>query len=155
MRRAVPIVVYTDGSYRWKLQCGGWAAVIIHEGEIQEISGAEMHSSNNRMELMGPIKALQSIAAGANVYVFTDSQYVKKGVSIWMYGWKRRNWLTFEQKPVLNMDLWQLLDIEQSRHMVSWHWVRGHDGDLYNERCDQLAKEAANAHYQLVSKKAV
>lgn len=139
-------MVYTDGSYMHRpSRAGGWAALIVFQGHVTELSGSEGNTTNNRMEMMGAIKALQSIATGAHVYVFTDSQYLKKGISLWISAWKRRNWMTLGNLPIANQDLWKILDAENDRHMVSWHWVRGHDGDAYNERCDKLASEAANS----------
>lgn len=149
-RTANPIVVHTDGS------ClanpggnGGWAAVIIRGDDIVELSGSVEVTTNNRMEMLAAIRALQSLPSGSNVYLFTDSQYLQKGIMYWMPSWKKRGWLNLQNKPVVNKDLWLLLDVENNRHIVSWHWVRGHDGAIHNERCDKLAYEAATSCTQL------
>jgi ribonuclease HI len=114
-----------------------------------ELCGSVAVSTNNRMELLAVIMALKSLDAGSNVYLFTDSQYVQKGIQFWVPAWKRKGWMNSQKKPVVNRDLWEMLDAENGRHMVSWHWVRGHDGDKYNERCDVLARTAAHQCNQL------
>lgn len=139
-----PIVIYTDGScLKNPGGRGGWAAIIVEKGIAKELSGHDPSTTNNRMELMAVIKALQSLPTGSSVYVFTDSQYVKRGILYWVQGWKRRNWKTQQNQEVMNRDLWELLDTENDRHMVSWHWVKGHQEDKYNQRCDELAGQAA------------
>lgn len=139
-----PVVVHTDGSCLSNPGgVGGWAAVITQDGESTEIWGNEKVTTNNRMEMLAVIRALQFLPSGSNVYVFTDSQYVQKGITHWVPSWKRKNWLSVRNKPVANKDLWVELDKQNNRHMISWHWVRGHDGDAHNERVDKLAYQAA------------
>jgi ribonuclease HI len=142
----ITAVCYTDGS--WKkmpggVSHGGWAArVIFSNGTISELHGGVKNTTNNRMELLAVIKALQFLPDGCNAYVYTDSRYVQKGILYWIASWKKRDWINMQNKPVANQDLWKLMDQETRRHLVSWHWVRGHDGDKHNERCDRLAYEA-------------
>ena len=102
------------------------------------------------MELLAAIKGLQSIANRSIVNVFTDSQYVKQGISSWIHAWKRREWKTLQGKPIANKDLWVMLDEQAERHIVSWHWLHGHDGDAFNERCDVLAREAAECRWMQI-----
>lgn len=149
-KTTTPIVVHTDGSCLANPGgAGGWAAVIIQGEDVTELWGRDASTTNNRMEMMAAIRALQFLPTGSNVYVFTDSQYVQKGIMLWVPSWKRKNWMNSQNKPVVNKDLWLLLDKENKRHMVSWHWVRGHDGAIHNERCDKLAYEAAVSCNQL------
>jgi ribonuclease HI len=122
---------------------GGWAAIIRHpDGREQEISGAEMASTNNRMELTAAIKALEALSEGCPVIVHADSQYVTKGMTEWMAGWVRRGWISAARKPVENQDLWMRLSAVAAGHKVTWTWVRGHAEDTMNIRVDQLANAA-------------
>jgi ribonuclease HI len=136
------IDIWTDGACSGNPGPGGWGAV-LKAGEIEkEISGAEPATTNNRMELMAAIEALGALKKASNVKLHTDSQYVMKGLTEWMPNWKRRNWRTADGKPVANVDLWQALEAAAARHTVEWKWVRGHDGDVMNERADALARGA-------------
>ena len=111
----------------------------------KELSGAEPMTTNNRMELTAAIRALAALRRNCKVQLYTDSQYVRNGITDWIRQWKRRGWLTADRKPVKNVDLWQALEIELANHVVEWHWVRGHSGDPGNERADRLANEAIDA----------
>lgn len=139
------IVVYTDGGCSGNPGPGGWGAVILADGKDLRISGGEHNTTNNRMELMAAISALNTISvtpefAGRNVSVYADSQYVKNGITSWITNWKKNGWRTAAKKPVLNQDLWQKLDALNSSLNVSWNWVKGHAGIEYNEVCDQLCQ---------------
>jgi ribonuclease HI len=136
------VMIYTDGACEGNPGPGGWAAVIDEDGERRELSGGERQTTNNRMELMAVIKALESLARPSTVRVVTDSQYVAKGMQSWIHGWRRKGWKTASGAPVKNRDLWEALDQQASRHQVRWEWVKGHDGHLENELADTLAKEA-------------
>ncbi len=140
------IIIYTDGSCSPNPGAGGWAAVLLFEGqEPQVLQGAEADSTNNRMELTAPIKAMQSLPDGSQVIICTDSKYVKDGITEWIDGWQRKNWQTRGGKPVKNQELWQELLRETGRHEVGWRWVKGHSNDRYNDLADQLAAEAAGS----------
>lgn len=140
-----PVEIYTDGACRGNPGPGGWAAVLSASGREKEISGAESHTTNNRMELQAVIAALQALKFPVDVRLYTDSQYVRNGILTWLAQWKARGWRTADKKPVKNQDLWELLDAEAARHHVEWHWVRGHSGVPGNERCDALANAAIDA----------
>lgn len=131
--------IFTDGACRGNPGPGGWGALLRYGGTEKELYGGEADTTNNRMELMAAIMALESLKRECQVKLTTDSQYVKKGVTEWMSNWKRRGWKTADKKPVKNVDLWQRLDKALGPHEVSWHWVRGHTGHAENERADQLA----------------
>jgi ribonuclease HI len=139
MRR---VTIYTDGACLGNPGPGGWGAIVASDGEEREISGYEPATTNNRMELRAAVEALQSLEDGAEVDLHTDSQYLRNGMNEWLARWKRNGWRTADKKPVKNVDLWQELDALASRHVVRWHWVRGHCGHPENERCDALANEA-------------
>ena len=132
--------IYTDGACSGNPGPGGWGAVLLYNGERKEICGGEIDTTNNRMELEATIQALQALKRRSTVALFTDSRYVTDGITQWIDGWKARGWRTAGKKPVKNMDLWQLLDAQTSNHDVTWHWVKGHDGDRENERADALAR---------------
>jgi homoserine kinase type II len=136
------VIIHTDGGSRPNPGPGGWAAILQGGGHRREIKGAEAHTTNNRMELMAAIMALESLKRRCDVDLHTDSQYLQRGITEWISGWKRNGWRTAEKKPVLNVDLWQRLDAAVARHNVDWHWVRGHAGDPLNERADDLVSEA-------------
>ena len=140
-----PVDIYTDGACRGNPGPGGWGAVLSTAGHEKEISGAELETTNNRMELMAAIRALAALKRGCRVRVYTDSQYVRTGVTEWLEQWKKRDWRTASRKPVKNIDLWQALDAELSRHTIEWHWVKGHAGVPGNEHADRLANEAIDA----------
>ena len=133
------VIIYTDGACRGNPGIGGWGAVIRYKGHEKLLSGGEMETTNNRMELMAAIKALQSLNRSCQISLTTDSQYVRKGILEWMADWKKRGWKTAAKKPVKNKDLWQLLDEATERHNIQWHWVKGHTGHEGNELADELA----------------
>ena len=133
------VEIFTDGACKGNPGPGGWGAWLKTGEHEKEICGGEPNTTNNRMELMAVIEALSSLTRPCNVVVHTDSQYVQKGISEWIHGWKKRGWKTAAKEPVKNADLWQALDAAQARHQVEWRWVRGHSGHAGNERADQLA----------------
>jgi ribonuclease HI len=140
--RARPsVVIYTDGACSGNPGPGGWGAVLISGKHRKELSGGERLTTNNRMELMAAISALEALKGPSRVDLHTDSEYVKNGISTWIHGWKARGWKTADKKPVKNVELWQRLDAAQALHEVHWHWVRGHAGDIENERADELARQ--------------
>jgi len=133
------IYIYSDGACKGNPGPGGWGALLVKGGHRKEISGGEANTTNNRMEMTAVIRALESLKHPSTVEVHTDSQYVQKGISEWMSGWKRRNWRTADGKPVKNQDLWLQLDSLSQLHRIEWKWVRGHAGHPENERADALA----------------
>lgn len=135
--------LFTDGACLGNPGPGGWGALLRFNGTEKELSGGENPTTNNRMEMRAVIEGLNALTKPCRVRVTTDSQYVQKGITEWINGWKRRGWKTADKKPVKNADLWLALDEARTRHDVSWHWVRGHDGHVENERVDQLARSAA------------
>lgn len=135
------IVIYTDGGCDPNPGPGAWAAMILQDGTKKEISGAEQETTNNRMELTAAINALSSLSTPANVKIYTDSQYLQRGIVEWMPGWLRKNWRG-SNGPVLNQDLWKALLEAMKPHQVSWQWVKGHAGNAYNNRVDALVKQA-------------
>lgn len=132
------VIIYTDGGCEPNPGTGGWAAVMMYKDHYKEISGGERNSTNNRMELTAAIISLQSLKRPTKVVIRTDSQYVKNGITTWMPAWKRSNW-TRRGGELKNVDLWRELDLLTQRHDVRWEWVRGHAGNAFNERCDELA----------------
>jgi ribonuclease HI len=136
------IYIYSDGACKGNPGVGGWGALLVSGGHCKEISGGEANTTNNRMEMTAVIRALESLKRPSTVEVHTDSQYVQKGISEWMPGWKRRNWRTADGKPVKNQDLWLQLDALSQLHRIEWKWVRGHNGHPENERADALANRA-------------
>lgn len=135
------IHIYSDGACKGNPGAGGWGALLVAGGHRKEIFGGEPDTTNNRMEMTAVIQALELLKRPSVVAVHTDSQYVQKGISEWLPGWKRRNWRTADGKPVKNQDLWQRLDALAQRHRIEWNWVRGHAGHPENERADALANE--------------
>jgi ribonuclease HI len=135
------VVAYTDGACAGNPGPGGWGAILIGGGHRKEINGGEAATTNNRMELTAAIAALESLKGPSHVELHTDSEYVQKGISSWIHGWKRKGWRTSAGSPVKNADLWRRLDEAQQRHEVVWKWVRGHAGHPENERADELARE--------------
>ncbi|WP_423197634.1 MULTISPECIES: ribonuclease HI [unclassified Cupriavidus] len=133
------VTIYSDGACKGNPGPGGWGAVLVAGTSEKELFGGENPTTNNRMELTAVIEALRALKRPCVVKVYTDSQYVQKGISEWIAGWKARGWKTAEKKPVKNADLWQLLDELAQPHQISWHWVRGHNGHPGNERADALA----------------
>lgn len=136
--------IYTDGACRGNPGPGGWGAVLLYGGTSKEIYGGEANTTNNRMELLAAIKALQSLKRACDLTLYTDSQYVRKGITEWIVNWKKRNWKTAAKKPVKNCDLWKDLDAEVARHNVHWVWVKGHAGNAGNELADQLANKGVD-----------
>ena len=136
------IEIYTDGACRGNPGPGGWAALLRMGEHEREISGAETLTTNNRMELTAVIRALEALKRPVQARVYTDSEYVRRGISEWLPGWKARGWRTAERKPVKNQDLWQRLDELRTGHQIDWHWVPAHAGVPGNERVDRLANEA-------------
>ena len=136
------VEIFTDGACSGNPGPGGYAAILKYGQEIREISGYEVETTNNRMEMMAVIEALRQLKRPCEVTVITDSQYVVKGMTEWIQGWVKRNWLTSQKKPVLNKSLWKELLRLCKKHKIEWQWVKGHNGHPYNERCDQLAREA-------------
>jgi len=135
------VVIYTDGACAGNPGPGGWGAILIAGEHRKELHGGEAASTNNRMELTAAIAALQALKRPSRVDLHTDSEYVRNGITSWIHGWKKRDWKTADRKPVKNVELWQKLDEARNRHDVTWHWVRGHTGDVENERADELARE--------------
>ena len=136
------VQIYTDGACRGNPGPGGWGALIKDGSGQRELSGAESETTNNRMELTAAIMALRSLPEGSAADLYTDSEYVMKGLNEWLPSWKARGWKTAAKKPVKNQDLWQALDEANARHKVRWHWVRGHAGNDGNEHVDRLANKA-------------
>ena len=134
------ITIYTDGACSGNPGPGGWGAILISGKHRKEINGGEAHTTNNRMEIMAVIAALEALRRASDVELWTDSQYVKNGITAWIHSWKRNGWKTADKKPVKNVDLWQRLEAAIERHDVKWHWVRGHAGHAENERADELAR---------------
>jgi len=135
------VTIYTDGACKGNPGPGGWGALLMLNGRERELKGGEALTTNNRMELMAAIMALETLKRPCTVDLFTDSQYVRNGISTWMENWKKRGWLTADRKPVKNEDLWRRLDDARKRHKVVWHWVKGHADDPLNHRVDALANE--------------
>lgn len=135
------VIVHTDGACSGNPGPGGWGAILDYNGTRKELSGGEGQTTNNRMELMGAISALEALKRPCEVEMHVDSQYVKDGITKWIHGWKKNGWKTADKKPVKNAELWQRLDDALKLHKVSWHWVKGHAGHDNNERADELARE--------------
>jgi ribonuclease HI len=134
--------IYTDGGCAPNPGPGGWGAILINGNHRKELKGGEPHSTNNRMELMAAISALEALKRPCVVDIHTDSQYVRNGITQWIKNWKRNGWRTASKEPVKNVDLWQRLDTALHTHEVRWHWVKGHAGHELNERADELVHEA-------------
>ena len=135
------LVIFTDGACRGNPGPGGWGAVLMYGDKRKEICGGDLATTNNRMELMAAIQALEVLNKPTKAELHTDSQYVMKGISEWIHSWKRRGWRTADNKPVKNDDLWRRLDEARGRHDVQWRWVKGHSGHEHNERADELARQ--------------
>lgn len=133
------VEIYTDGACKGNPGPGGWGVLLKHDGKLREFHGGEAHTTNNRMELLAVIRALEALEHGTRALLHTDSQYVHLGISKWIRDWKRRGWRTADKKPVKNVDLWRRLDELAGLHEIEWIWVRGHEGNLGNERADELA----------------
>jgi ribonuclease HI len=139
------VIIHTDGACSGNPGPGGWGAILEFGGHKHELMGGEPHTTNNRMELMAAIAALEALKRPCLVDLYTDSQYLRDGIMSWIKTWKRNGWRTADRKPVKNVDLWQRLDAALARHRVEWHWLRGHAGHPQNERADQLAREGIAA----------
>jgi ribonuclease HI len=137
------VELFTDGACSGNPGPGGWGVLLRYRGVEKEMKGGESPTTNNRMELMAVIAGLEALSRPCAVAVYTDSQYVQKGMTEWLRGWKARGWKTAAKDPVKNEDLWRRLDAAAAAHRVSWHWVRGHNGHPENERVDRLAREGA------------
>ena len=135
------VTIYTDGACKGNPGPGGWGAWLASGGHDKELFGGEPDTTNNRMELTAPIEALASLKRSCEVFVYLDSEYVRKGITEWIINWQRRGWKTADNKPVKNADLWQRLDALRKLHTVDWRWVKGHAGDPGNERADMLANK--------------
>ena len=135
--------IFTDGACKGNPGPGGWGAILRWNGNEKELSGGDVETTNNRMELMAAIEALNALKRPCAVTLTTDSVYVKDGITKWIHGWKKNGWRTAAKKPVKNADLWQALDEAAARHEVTWEWVKGHDGHPENERADELATRQA------------
>ena len=135
------VVIYTDGACKGNPGPGGWGALLLSGGHEKEIFGGEPHTTNNRMELIAVIRALQTLTRACPVAIHTDSQYVKNGIETWIHGWRRNGWKTADRKPVKNADLWRELAALAAQHDVTWHWVRGHADNEGNIRADALANK--------------
>jgi len=140
------VEVYADGACKGNPGPGGWGVLMIAGGRERELYGGEPATTNNRMELTAVIRALEALPRGSRVRLYTDSQYVQKGMTEWIASWKGRGWRTADRKPVKNEDLWRRLDELASEHHVEWHWVRGHDGHPGNERADALANKGVDGY---------
>jgi len=136
------IVIYTDGACSGNPGPGGWGAILRAGEHEKELSGGEDETTNNRMELMAAIAALEELKKPAPIDLFTDSTYVRDGIMKWIHNWKRNGWKTAAKKPVKNVDLWKRLEAAMERHDIEWHWVKGHNGHPDNERADELARNA-------------
>ena len=144
------VIIHTDGACSGNPGPGGWGAILQFGGKTRELKGGDLATTNNRMELMAAIRALEALTRDCKVELHTDSTYVMKGISEWIHNWKRRGWLTADKKPVKNDDLWKRLDTARLRHDVAWRWVKGHAGHELNERADSLAREGMIATLQAV-----
>ena len=136
------VKIFTDGACRGNPSPGGWGALLRYESKEKELSGSDFNTTNNRMELTAAVEALKSLKNPCQVKIYTDSQYLRLGITKWMKNWKTRGWKTSQKKPVKNQDLWKALDKAIKPHDIQWHWVRGHAGHRENERVDSLARRA-------------
>ena len=139
------VEIYTDGACRGNPGPGGWAALLSFGDREKELAGAEAHTTNNRMELTAVIRALEALKRPVPVRLYTDSEYVRRGITEWVKSWKARGWKTADRKPVKNQDLWEQLDALAALYQIEWHWVKGHSGVEGNERVDRLANQAIDA----------
>lgn len=139
------VIIHTDGACSGNPGPGGWGAILESGSHRKELSGGEPQSTNNRMELMAAIAALEALKGPSRVDLWTDSNYLRDGIMKWIHGWRRNGWKTADKKPVKNVELWQRLDEATKRHTIEWHWLKGHAGHPENERADELAREAIKA----------
>ena len=138
------IKIYTDGSCLENPGNGGWAAIIIDGGKKTQIKGSKKNTTNNQMELLAPIEALKKIPKGSKIEIFTDSKYVKSGITEWIHNWKKNGWKTADKQPVKNKELWEELDLLTNEFEINWNWVKAHSTDKLNNEVDLIAREAAN-----------
>lgn len=136
------VLIFTDGACSGNPGPGGWGALLRYGTVEKELSGGEAETTNNRMEMMAVIQALETLKSACDIELYTDSQYVLKGATEWLTGWKAKGWKTADKKPVKNIDLWQRYEEASARHKIHWHWVKGHAGHPENERVDELARAA-------------
>ena len=134
------VTIHTDGACEGNPGPGGWAAVLRFGAHTRELSGGDPATTNNRMELQAALAALQALKEPCRIELYTDSAYLRDGMTEWLAGWKRRGWVTMDKKPVRNEDLWRALEAQDQVHSIRWHWLKGHAGHPDNERCDQIAK---------------
>lgn len=146
-----PVRIHTDGACSGNPGPGGWGALLEWGAHVKEIKGGEAETTNNRMEMMAAIAALEALTRPCAIDLWTDSSYLKGGITSWIHGWKKNGWKTADKKPVKNVDLWQRLEAALERHDVSWHWVKGHAGHAENERADQLAREGMEPYRRKTS----
>lgn len=142
MAKPSHVIIYTDGACSGNPGPGGWGALLRFGRHQKELSGGAFETTNNRMELTAAVKALEAIKRPCQVDIYTDSEYVRRGITEWVRNWKTRDWRTSQKKPVKNQDLWKALDSASKPHEIKWHWVRGHAGHRDNERVDELARQA-------------
>ncbi len=142
MKAESKIEIYTDGACSGNPGPGGWGAVLLYNEHRKEISGYEKQTTNNRMELQAVIESLKLLKKPSAVIIYTDSQYVKDGITKWIFSWKKNGWKGANRKPIKNVELWQELHLEVTKHQIDWIWVKGHNGNHYNEIADQLARNA-------------
>lgn len=133
------VTIYTDGACKGNPGRGGWGALLSYGSSVKELWGGEPETTNNRMELLAAISALEALKRASQIHLYTDSDYLRRGITEWIANWKRRNWKTSAGKPVKNIDLWQRLDKAVEKHQIDWRWVKGHSGDPGNDRADELA----------------
>ena len=141
MSRGPKVVIHTDGACSGNPGPGGWGAILESGPHRKEVKGGEAMTTNNRMELTAAIEALEALKGPSDVELYTDSNYLRGGITSWIKDWKRNGWRTADKKPVKNVELWQRLEQAEDSHTVAWHWVKGHDGHEENERADELARE--------------
>ena len=144
-KRTGVVEIFTDGACKGNPGIGGWGALLQYNGNMRELYGGEKLTTNNRMELLAVIRALEALTQPCEIRLHTDSQYVQKGISEWIHSWKKRNWRTADKKPVKNDDLWKELDQLSQRHTIEWLWVRGHSGHDGNEQADKLANRGVQS----------
>jgi ribonuclease HI len=133
------VIIYTDGGAKPNPGPGGWAALLMYNGHRKELSGGERDTTNNQMELTAAIEALETLSRPCDVTLYTDSEYLKKGITQWLHSWVKKGWKTTSKQPVKNQELWQRLHDATLRHNITWKWTKGHAGNIHNERVDQLA----------------
>ena len=141
------IEIYTDGACSGNPGPGGWGAVLLFSGEIKEISGSKEHTTNNIMEMTAIVRALETLEETYDINVYTDSKYLKDGITLWIHNWKKNNWRNSAKQEVKNKELWIELDLLCAEHKIKWHWVKAHNGNRYNEHADSLAVDARDKNF--------